>query len=55
MMRLLIAKLLLKLGMALLPKDVRDMVRDLLMYHVPGAVSEERKAEIRASKMAIMR
>lgn len=53
-MRLWIAKWLLRGGMALLPKGVRDMTRDLLVYHVPGALSEERKAEIRTSKIATM-
>lgn len=46
-MRLFIARLLLKAGMALLPKEVRDLTRDLLMYHVPGALSEDRKREVR--------
>ena len=51
-MRLALARLFLKTGMALLPRETRDLVRDLLMFHVPGAVPEERKREIVRMKAA---
>lgn len=51
-MRFRIARLLIKAGVALLPHDVRDMVRGIVMYHVPGALTEDEKATIRAAKTA---
>jgi hypothetical protein len=50
--RLLLASWLLKAGMALLPKETQDLVRDLLMFHVPGALTVERKLEILRMKSA---
>lgn len=50
--RLFLAKWLLKAGMAFLPKDTRELVRDLLMFHVPGALTAERKLEIVRMKAA---
>lgn len=51
-MRLWIGKLLLKAGMAVIPADVREMVIKIVMYHVPGALTEDEKAEVRAAKAA---
>lgn len=51
-MRVFIGCLLIRLGMAIIPSGVRDMVRGIIMYHVPGALTEEEKAEIRAAKAA---
>lgn len=46
-MRGAFAILLIKAGMALLPKGTRDTVRNLVMYHVPGALTEKEKQDIR--------
>lgn len=43
---------MIKVGMAVLPPEVRKLVRGVLMYHVPGAMTEAEKAEIRAAKAA---
>ena len=43
--------LLLRIGMAIVPKEARDFARGVIMYHVPGALTEAEKADIRA-KMA---
>lgn len=51
-MRMLIGTLLIRAGFATIPKDVRHMVRSILMYHVPGALTEDEKSEIRAAKAA---
>jgi hypothetical protein len=45
-MRVFFGCLLLRAGMALLPKDVRQMVRRVLMYHVPGGLTEAEKADV---------
>lgn len=50
MIRTFIGKILIKAGMAILPADVRRLVRNVIMYHVPGALSENEKAEVRAAK-----
>lgn len=49
-MKVWLGKLLIRLGMAILPKDIRQMAIDLIMYHAPNALSEERRAEIRAAR-----
>lgn len=49
-MRMFLGKALIKIGVAILPCDVRKMVRDILLYHVPGALTETEKAEVRAAK-----
>lgn len=51
-MRVFIATLLIKAGFALLPVDLRKLVRALLLYHVPGALTEDEKAEVRKAKAA---
>lgn len=51
-MRVLLGGLLIKLGMAILPDEVRHLVRGVIMYHVPGALTESEKAEVRAAKAA---
>ena len=48
-MRLFFAQWFLRLGMALLPRDVRELVREVLMFHTPGALTEGQKAAIRAA------
>ena len=47
-MRVFIAAMLIKLAMAILPKEVRNTVRGLLMYHVPGALTEDEKSKVRS-------
>ena len=54
-MRMWLGTTLIKLGFAIIPADVREMARGIMMYHVPGALSEEQKAEIRAAKWAAER
>lgn len=49
-MRLFIGRLLLRAGMAVLPRDVRELTRDLMMYHVPNGISVERRAELQKMK-----
>lgn len=51
-MRTLLGGLLIKAGMAILPKDVRKMVRDILLYHVPGGITGKEKADVAAAKKA---
>jgi hypothetical protein len=46
----LIGSLLIKLGMAIVPAETRDLVRKMLLYHVPGALTEEAKFEVRYAK-----
>jgi hypothetical protein len=47
-MRFLIGKMLIKAGIAVLPCGVRETVRGLLLYHVPGALTEAEKEKVRA-------
>lgn len=46
-MRVLLGSLLIRAGMAILPKEVRRLVCNVLLYHVPGGISEAEKAEVR--------
>jgi hypothetical protein len=46
---------LIRLGMAIVPSDVRDMARGMMLYHVPGVLSESRKSEIRLAKATAQR
>jgi hypothetical protein len=46
--RTYIGSLLIKAGMAVTPKDVRDLVRNTLLYHVPDALTSEEKSEVEA-------
>lgn len=48
--RVFLGTLLIKSGMAIIPRDVRDLVRGVLMYHVPGALTESEKARVRAAR-----
>lgn len=50
--RTFIGCLLIKAGMAMVPPDVRKFVCGVIMYHVPGAMTEDEKAEVRAAKTA---
>ena len=45
--RCYIGKRLISLGVAILPSEVRRLVRGILMYHVPNALSESEKAYVR--------
>jgi hypothetical protein len=38
---------LIKTGVRILPDRVRKTVRGMLLYHVPGALSEDEKRDIR--------
>ncbi len=49
--RSFIGSLLIRAGMAIVPADVRAMLRGILLYHVPGMLTEQEKADIRAAKM----
>jgi hypothetical protein len=49
-MRDFIGTLLIKAGMAVLPAETKELVRGILLYHVPGMLSENEKADIRAAK-----
>lgn len=49
-MRVLIGSLLIRAGMAIIPRDTRELVRGIMLYHVPGALTEAEKAEVRAAK-----
>lgn len=51
-MRHFIGTLLIRAGFAIIPKETRYLVRGILLYHVPGALTETEKAEIRAAKSA---
>jgi hypothetical protein len=44
--------LLIAWGIWIIPGNVRHMVRGILMYHVPGALTEDEKREVRAAKRA---
>lgn len=35
-----------KLGMAIIPADTRRLVVNMIMYHVPGGLSADEKAEV---------
>lgn len=41
-----------KMGFALMGEDTRKMFRNIVMYHVPGALTEDEKADVRAAKGA---
>lgn len=49
-MRYVIGKFLIIAGLRIMPKDVSRMVRMLLLYNVPGALTETEKAEVRRAK-----
>jgi hypothetical protein len=49
-MRVFIARVFITLGMMLLPADVRKMVRGLMLFHVPGALTEHEKADVVSAK-----
>lgn len=49
-MRVFIGSLLIRAGFAIIPRDVRLLVRNIIMYHVPGALTEAEKADVRAAK-----
>jgi hypothetical protein len=51
-MKHLLAVCLLRAGMALLDRQTRDLVRDIIMYHVPGALSAERKQAVQDAAAA---
>jgi hypothetical protein len=47
-----IGKFFILLGMAIVPAEVRRMFVKMVMYHVPGGLTEAEKAEVRAAKAA---
>jgi hypothetical protein len=49
-MRLFIGALLVRLGMRIIPRDAKEMARKIMLYHVPGVLTEDEKAEVRAAK-----
>ena len=51
-MRVLVARGFISFGMWLLPADVRKLVRGMMMFHVPGALTDEEKDEVIAAKSA---
>lgn len=52
-MRVTIARILIVAGILVLPRSVRKMVRDILLYHVPGALTDAEKADVRAAKAGL--
>jgi hypothetical protein len=54
-LRLVVGTVLIKAGFALIPAEVKDMVRGMILYHVPGAMTEAEKADVRAAKAAYTR
>lgn len=53
-MRNFLGWLLIKAGMAALRPETREMVRKIIMYHVPGALTDVEKSEVRAAKTTWM-
>lgn len=49
-MRYVVGKFLILAGIRILPNGVRDMVRKMLLYNVPGALTEAERAEVRKAK-----
>lgn len=49
-LRLLIGCWLMRLGMAVVPTGTREMARNIMLYHVPGMLTENEKAQVRAAK-----
>jgi hypothetical protein len=49
-MRVFISRVLITAGIMILPSEVRKLVRGVLLYHVPGALTESEKAEVREAK-----
>lgn len=45
-MRVWLGIAFMKIGMAILPARVRRLTANMIMYHVPGALTEPEKAEI---------
>lgn len=43
-----LGKSLIYIGVRVLPTGVRTMFTDTLLYHVPGMLTEERKAKVRS-------
>lgn len=54
-MRVWLGTMLISAGMRILPREVRSMLCDIILYNVPGALSEERKAAVRESAEAYRR
>lgn len=49
-MRHWLAMRFIKIGFAILEPGTRKMFRDILMYNVPGALTEAEKADVRVAK-----
>lgn len=45
-MRVLIARGFIAFGMMLLPADVRKLVRGMMLFHVPGALTDAERTEV---------
>jgi hypothetical protein len=54
-MRVFIGSILIRLGMWVLPVNVRQQVRSILLFHVPGALSDQEKSDLIAAKTAYNR
>lgn len=48
-LRVFLGSLLIRTGMAIVPAEARDLARGMIMYHVPGALTEAEKAKIRSA------
>jgi len=46
-LRCLVGRMLISTGMAIIPSDVKEAMRGMMMYHVPGALTENEKASVR--------
>lgn len=55
MFRDMLGALFIKLGMAIIRPDTRDMVRAIILYHVPGGLTEAEKAKVEAAKTEYLR
>jgi hypothetical protein len=50
LIRVAVAKALIHIAMAILPSNTRRLVRNILLYHVPGALTEDEKREVVEAK-----
>ncbi len=51
-LRVFVARGFISFGMWLLPADVRKLMRGMMLFHVPGALTEDEKHEVIVAKSA---
>lgn len=49
-MRVFLGCLLIRFGMAIVPAAERQLARKIMLYHVPGVLSDDEKADVREAK-----